>query len=69
MFSADVGGQPRTNVDVFIPITDDDVYEEYEQHFIAQLMVVEAVNMDLVEVNSHADCVILDNDRELSMSS
>ena len=48
---------------VLIPIVDDDKDEAYRQFFIAVLEIVDAVNMDLIDVGrTFSRGIIVDND-------
>ena len=65
-FEADAGGNPQTDLNVPIPVFDDDIDEAIDQIFIAQLVVVTAVNRGLIIiVRPISNCIIVDNDREL----
>ena len=64
-FLADEGGNPMTDLFVHIPVFDDDIDEAIEQYFIANFMVVSAVNPALITLERIASrCGITDNDRE-----
>ena len=64
-FAADAGGNPTTDLNVPIPVFDDDIDEADDQIFIAQLVVVSAVNRGLITIERDAsNCIIVDNDRE-----
>ena len=64
-FLADEGGNVITDLDVPIPIFDDDIDEANDQFFIAHLVVVSAVNPALITLDQMASrCRIIDNDRE-----
>ena len=64
-FEADEGGNPQTDLDVPIPVIDDEINEADNQFFIVQLVVVSAVNRDLITIERAASkCIIVDNDRE-----
>ena len=66
-FVADAGMNPQTDLNVPIPIFDDDIDEADVQSFIAQLVLVSAVNGDLITIErAVANCIIIDNDRELT---
>ena len=64
-FAADAGGNPTTDLNVPIPVLDDDIDEADNQIFIAQLIVISAVNINLITIERDAsNCIIIDNDRE-----
>ena len=53
------------DVEVFIPIEDDEIDEAQEQVFIILLEVLEAVNFDLIRITRNTSFGrILDNDGE-----
>ena len=53
----------HTSVHVLIHIVDDDIDEAYRQFFIATLEIVDAVNMDLIDVGrTFSRAIIVDND-------
>ena len=65
-FPADEGLQMEQFVDTFINIFDDEVDEAQEQRFVAYLEILDAVDLNLVEIgNDTAICIIEDNDGRL----
>ena len=63
-FPADESGNPVTDVNVPVPIFDDEV-NEAEQFFIVTLEVVSAENINLIQLDQNVSrCRIIDNDRK-----
>ena len=64
-FEADAGGNLQTDLNVPIPVFDDEIDEAHAQVFIVQLVVDNAVNRGLITIERAAsNCIIIDNDRE-----
>ena len=56
---------PRTDLPVPIPVTNDVVDEADDQFFIAQLVLVNTINPRNLAIERDAsNCIIVDNDRE-----
>ena len=66
IFPADEGLDPITDLNVPIPVFNDNVDEADDQFFIAHLVLVNATNRNLINITRAASsCIIVDNDREL----
>ena len=63
-----MGGNPTTDLNVPIPVYDDEIDEADDQFFVTQLVVVSAVNRGLITIeHATSECIIVDNDREYIM--
>ena len=62
-FPADEGLQTEEFLDTFINIFDDEVDEAEKQRFVAYLELLDAVDLNLIEITRDAAiCIIADND-------